>query len=179
VISLLEVLKLANKHSSKIVNLLISKDLLCIVDRLLPGDEKTLTIEKYPMIDRQISILDSIFPCAISEEDLEKEENKPYKMFYENELSKKKLFKELNQDKLVYIAENILPKLFFALEQMVGARFRVTCSKIIEKVISVFSDDLVAACLEPKKFSRTCHAIIKSGQNGSINASLKIIQRVL
>lgn len=96
VISMLEVLKLANRYSSKIVNLLISKDLLCIVNRLLPNDERNLTIEKYPMVDRQISILDSIFPCAIEEKDLEKEENKPLKMYYENELSKQKLFKELN-----------------------------------------------------------------------------------
>ena len=68
------------------------------------------------MVDRQIGILDSMFPCEVTEEDLEKEENKPHKMFYQNELNKKALFKELNQEKLIYLAENIMPKLFYALE---------------------------------------------------------------
>jgi len=100
-------------------------------------------------------------------------------MYLTNELSKKKIYDELSLDVHILIAEQILPKLFFIIEKTVGAHFRGLCIKIVDKLISVLSDELVSKYLEPKTFSKSSHSILKSNQIDPSHACLKMLKKVL
>jgi hypothetical protein len=57
---------------------------------------------------------------------------------------------EVNRNKIVEIAEILLPRIFFVYESTINAQFRIKTLQVIDKIIALFDDSLLKNFIEPK-----------------------------
>jgi hypothetical protein len=57
---------------------------------------------------------------------------------------------EINRNKIVEIAEILLPRIFFVYESTINAQFRIKTLQVIDKIIALFDDSLLKNFIEPK-----------------------------
>ena len=57
---------------------------------------------------------------------------------------------DVNRNKIVEIAEILLPRIFFVYESTINAQFRIKTLQVIDKIIALFDDSLLKNFIEPK-----------------------------
>ena len=57
---------------------------------------------------------------------------------------------DVNRNKIVEIAEILLPRIFFVYESTINAQFRIKTLQVIDKIIALFDDYLLKNLIEPK-----------------------------
>ena len=86
---------------------------------------------------------------------------------------------EINRNKIVEIAEILLPRIFFVYESTINAQFRIKTLQVIDKIIALFDDSLLKNFIEPKQFASFIYQILSSKHSQSIDVSLKITKKVM
>ena len=93
-----------------------------------------------------ISLIDALLP------EREDAENTGEKALIKTEIEKRTLFSE--QSKIAYIAEKILPRIFNVYENNISNSIRTKALQIIDKLILLFSEELLNNFIEPYSFAK-------------------------
>jgi len=79
---------------------------------------------------------------------------------------------EENKGRIVTIAEIVLPRVFYVYETMINPQFRIRMLQLIDKIIALFTDELLENFIEPQQFANFIYQILKSKHINSIEVSL-------
>jgi hypothetical protein len=67
--------------------------------------------------------------------------------------------------KVAFVAEKILPKIFFVYDNNMTATIRSKTLQIIDKIIALFNDELMNNFIEPYSFAKFIYSNFKSQQS--------------
>jgi len=78
-------------------------------------------------------------------------------------------------NRVAYVAEKILPKIFSAYENNMTTNIRTKTLQVIDKIISLFNEELLNNFIEPYSFAKFIYSNFKSFNLQSIQICLDII----
>lgn len=88
----------------------------------------------------------------------------------ENE--KRNLYEHNEQDKVAFVAERLLPKIFNVYENNISSAIRIKTLQIIDKIISLFNEELLNNFIEPYSFAKFIYSNLRSLHPTSIRICL-------
>lgn len=158
-----KILENACKYSFKVANQIFGESELFVdLAPFLPddfsGQKKQYNSEDFPLINEAIGLLSTVL-SEKEEADKSPEESKESPSPFQRrskvrrEFEAKKRAYQVDpqrQDKVVMIAENLLPRILFVYESTINPQFRIKTLAVIDKMISLLNDELLRNFIEPK-----------------------------
>lgn len=118
--------------------------------------------------------MDAIFP---EREDALKSEAEKLREPIESE--KRKMFMQNEQNRIVHVAEKLLPRVFYVYENNITSVIRIKTLQIIDKMISLFNEELLNNFIEPYSFSKFIYSNFRSQHLASIQLCLQMVQKLI
>lgn len=167
---ILKTFTLCCRFSSIITKQLVDNNILRILSGFLPSHEDHqhthFSSEQYPFVLETISLLDSIFPER--EESLKSDAEK---IRVPVETEKRSLFSN-NDNRVAFVAEKVLPKILEVYENNITSQIRIKTLQIIDKMIALFTEELLNNFIEPYSFSKFIYSNLRSQHLASIQLCL-------
>jgi len=79
----------------------------------------------------------------------------------------------------LFMAEKLLPKVFFVYENNISHPIRSKTLQIIDKMISLFSDELLNNFIEPYSFAKFIYSNLRTLQLASVKLSLQMVTKLM
>ena len=155
----------ACKYSFKVANQIFGEselflDLAPFLPNDFSGQQKQYNSEDFPLINEAIGLLSTVLSEKEEAEggkspEESKESPSPFqrRLKVRREFEAKKRAYQVDhqrQDKVVMIAENLLPRILFVYESTINPQFRIKTLAVIDKMISLLNDELLRNFIEPK-----------------------------
>ena len=164
ILNFFKILECSSRFSCKVSNKLFGessllKDLGPFLPHDFSGTQKNYNSDDFPLIMEVINLLCSVFSdkqSPIKEEVKEEETPMLKRTIIKREFAQKKREYQMhqnNRNKIVEIAEILLPRIFFVYESTINAQFRIKTLQVIDKIIALFDDSLLKNFIEPKQFA--------------------------
>lgn len=160
-----KILENACKYSFKVANQIFGEselflDLAPFLPNDFSGQKKQYNSEDFPLINEAIGLLSTVLSEKEEAEagkspEESKESPSPFqrRLKVRREFEAKKRAYQVDhqrQDKVVMIAENLLPRILFVYESTINPQFRIKTLAVIDKMISLLNDELLRNFIEPK-----------------------------
>mmetsp|Transcript_11609 Transcript_11609/g.17572 ORF Transcript_11609/g.17572 Transcript_11609/m.17572 type:complete len:400 (+) Transcript_11609:574-1773(+) len=188
VLNFFSILENACKYSVPVSNKLFSeinllRDLRSFLPSNLAGKRKQYNSDDYPLINEATSLLNAM----LSDKEKAEEFKDPESILAKRAAQKAKLDNAkrefqtslANRVKVVEVAENLLPRVFFVFEATINPVYRTRTLQLIDKMIALFDGELLTNFINPQQFAGFIVQIIRSKNTSSIDASLKITKKVI
>ena len=77
------------------------------------------------------------------------------------------------------MAQSLLPRIFFVIQTTINSQFRSKTLDVIDKVLSLFDNELLKNFIKPDQFANFISQIFSSKHPSSIDICLKITKMVM
>jgi hypothetical protein len=128
----------------------------------------------YPFVLETMQLLDMLFPDRT--DSIKHEGDKKRATL---ELEKRKLYETKEQDKVAFVAERLLPKIFYVYENNITSSIRIKTLQIIDKIISLFNEELLKNFIEPYSFAKFIYSNLRSLHPTSIIICLQMVEKLI
>jgi hypothetical protein len=78
-----------------------------------------------------------------------------------------------------FMAEKLLPKIFFVYENNMTHTIRSKVLKVIDKMISLFNDELLNNFIEPYSFAKFIYSNLRSNHLPSMQLCLQMVDKLM
>lgn len=150
-----------------------------LVEKFLPSQDDIKTMhfsaDQFPFILETITLMDSLLP---EREEQPQNETDKVRISLENE--KRSIYLSGHeQHKIAYLAEKLLPRIFNVYENNISQQIRNKTLQIIDKLILLFSEELLNNFIEPYSFAKFIYSNLRSNHLQSTYLCLQMVEKLM